>query len=102
MYTNRVLEVLKTMQSVQLHALPDADEEPWTVDYFCNKTDDVCRWAATELHRKSLMVEEAVEEILVLVKKARIDCSVDNEQDFFTEGGPQKRNSTNKSVPNFT
>ncbi|KAK9877873.1 hypothetical protein WA026_020099 [Henosepilachna vigintioctopunctata] len=66
-YSNRVLEVLATMQTVQLHALPEADEEPWTISKFCDKTDEACRSAATELHRKSLMVEEAVEEILSLV-----------------------------------
>lgn len=72
------------MQSTQLYALPESDEEPWTVEKFCEKTDEVCRGAVTELHRKSLMVEEAVEEILNLVKKARIASS--ESEDFFVEG----------------
>lgn len=85
MYTNRVLEVLSTMQSVQLHALPEMEEDPWTVDDFCDKMDEVCRSAATELHRKSLMVEEAVEEILSLVRKARISSDSQSQDEFFTE-----------------
>ncbi|XP_015833540.2 dynein axonemal heavy chain 5 isoform X3 [Tribolium castaneum] len=84
-YTNRVLEVLSTMQSVQLHALPEIDDEPWSVDDFCDKMDEVCRSAATELHRKSLMVEEAVEEILTLVRKARIAGDSQAEEEFFAE-----------------
>mgnify|MGYP005983557275 FL=1 len=84
-YTNRVLEVLSLMQSVQLHALPEVDDGPWTIDDFCDKMDEVCRTAATDLHRKSLMVEEAVEEILMLVRKARIDCPSQNDEDIFSE-----------------
>lgn len=61
------------MQTITLHALPEIDEEPWTLEYFCERTETICRVAATELHRKSLMVEEAVEEILQLVRKAQQD-----------------------------
>lgn len=72
MYINRVLEVLDSMQMIELHSLPEMNEEPWTIDKFCNNIDNVCRKAATELHKKSLMVEEAVEEIMSLVKKVNI------------------------------
>lgn len=86
-YVNRVLEVLKSMQSIQLHALPEMDEDPWRVDYFTNKIESVCRNAATELHKKSLMVEEAVEEILSLVRKVQLDqASTSDEDEFFFEG----------------
>lgn len=70
------------MQNIQLHALPDIND-PWDIEYFCNETDNVCRNAAAELHKKSLMVEEAVEEILLLVKRARIDPEM--EDDVFIE-----------------
>ncbi|CAG9857423.1 unnamed protein product [Phyllotreta striolata] len=86
-YSNRVLEVLDSMQSVQLYALPEAGEEPWTVEVFCNKMDLVCRSAAIELNKKSRMIEEAVEEILSLVKRADIDpqSSLDDEAFNFEE-----------------
>lgn len=68
-YTNRVQEILAAMQVISLHALPDCYDEPWTIEYFLEKNEGLCRFAANELHRKSLMVEEAVEEILALVKR---------------------------------
>ncbi|KAF5305838.1 hypothetical protein FQR65_LT07577 [Abscondita terminalis] len=71
-YTNRILEVLATMQSVSLHCLPEPYEEPWNIDYFCESTESICRSAASDLHKKSLMIEEAVEEILELVRKAQL------------------------------
>ncbi|VEN47384.1 unnamed protein product, partial [Callosobruchus maculatus] len=71
-YVNRVLEVLRSMQMIQLHTLPDNDEDPWAIECFCGKIEAVCRNAAIELHKKSLMVEEAVEEILSLVKRIDI------------------------------
>lgn len=73
------------MQLIQLHALPEPHEEPWTVDFFCEKIDTVCRNAASELHKKSLMVEEAVEEILELMKRTKIDDNSDVGE-IFLEG----------------
>lgn len=83
MYVNRVLEILDSMQMIQLHALPEINEEPWAIDTFCNSIDNVCRSAAIELHKKSLMVEEAVEEIMALVKKVHIDTEEHQEEDGF-------------------
>jgi dynein heavy chain len=56
------------MQKMTLHALPE--DKPWSIDEFMEKTEEACRIAAIDLHRKSLMVEEAVEEVLELVKNA--------------------------------
>jgi len=56
------------MQRATLHSLPSG--EPWTVEEFITKTDEKCRIAALELNRRSLMVEEAVEEVLELVRQA--------------------------------
>lgn len=64
----RILQVLASMQKITLHALPE--DEPWSVEEFVEKTEEACRTAAVDLHRKSLMVEEAVEEVLELVKNA--------------------------------
>lgn len=85
-YNNRIVKVLSTMQSISLHALPDADEEPWTVEEFIEKNDTICRSAATDLHRKSLMVEEAVEEILKLVRNTRIDTCIATHDELLFEG----------------
>lgn len=85
-YVNRVLEILDSMQMIQLHALPEINGEPWTIDTFCNSVDSVCRNAAMELHKKSLMVEEAVEEIMILVKKINIDNEENQEEGFIFEG----------------
>nr|CAI5822334.1 unnamed protein product [Callosobruchus analis] len=83
-YVNRVLEVLRSMQMIQLHTLPESDEDPWTVEFFCSKIEAVCRTAAIELHKKSLMVEEAVEEILSLVKRIDIAPEGATTEDGFT------------------
>lgn len=89
-YNNRIVEVLDSMQTISLHSLPDIDDEPWTVEDFIEKNDSICRNAATELHRKSLMVEEAVEEILTLVKSAKIDTSSNTRDELFFEGNSFK------------
>ncbi|XP_050507714.1 dynein axonemal heavy chain 5 [Diabrotica virgifera virgifera] len=86
-YVNRVLEVLESMQIVQLYALPEIGEEAWTVESFCSKIDNICRNSAIELHKKSLMVEEAVEEILSLVKRADVDPDSSFEEEGFNFEG---------------
>lgn len=58
------------MQEVSLQTFPN--DELWTVQEFLEKNEDACRTAAIELNRKSRMVEEAVEEVLELVKKASV------------------------------
>lgn len=85
-YNNRIVEVLDSMQSILLHALPDLDEEPWTIEDFIEKIDIICRNAATELQRKSLMIEEAVEEILSLVRNTRIDTSSPTQDELLFDG----------------
>nr|XP_037868155.1 dynein heavy chain 5, axonemal isoform X1 [Bombyx mori] len=67
-YTNRIIYMLSGMQEVTLITLPE--ETPWSVQEFVEKVESGCRNACVELNRKSLMVEEAVEEVLDLVKKA--------------------------------
>lgn len=61
--------MLASMRKVPLHALPDS-EQLWTIEEFVEKNEEVCRTAAVDLHRKSTMIEEAVEEVLQLVRKA--------------------------------
>lgn len=85
-YSNRILQVLASMQKITLHALPE--EDPWSIDEFLEKTDETCRVAAIDLHRRSLMVEEAVEEVLQLVKNAA-DNFKNNEPDQYDLGGDE-------------
>lgn len=68
-FSPRILEVLESMQKVTLHALPESDQ-PWTIEEFVEKNEEICRITAIDLHRKSMMIEEAVEEVLQLVRKA--------------------------------
>lgn len=56
------------MQKITLYSLPE--DEPWSVEEFLRKTKTHCQSVALELNRRSLMVEEAVEEVLELVRKA--------------------------------
>lgn len=75
------------MQTVALHALPESDKTTWTLEYFSEYTEDICRTAAVELHKKSLMVEEAVEEILQLVQRVQEDCPpIGDDLDFCFDG----------------
>lgn len=57
------------MQKITLHSISESDQ-PWTIEKFVEKTEEICRLAAVDLYRKSMMVEEAVEEVLDLVKNA--------------------------------
>ena len=66
------------MQKITLHALPE--DEPWCIEEFIEKTEETCRNAAVDLHRKSLMVEDAVEEVLQLVKNAADTFNSDVDQ----------------------
>ncbi|CAG9138633.1 unnamed protein product [Plutella xylostella] len=67
-YTNRIIYMLSGMQDVTLITLPE--DTPWSMEEFIENVESGCRNACVELNRKSLMVEEAVEEVLDLVKKA--------------------------------
>lgn len=70
------------MQEITLHALPLNGEEPWTIEKFLYQSEAVSRSAAATLHRKSLMVEEAVEEILLLVKNAAKQFETNETKEF--------------------
>lgn len=85
----RILQVLTSMRKVTLHALPESDQ-PWTIEEFVEKNEEICRTAAIDLHRKSTMIEEAVEEVLQLVTKATDSfksTNNSNQFDFLTTEG---------------
>ncbi|XP_050432698.1 dynein axonemal heavy chain 5 [Adelges cooleyi] len=68
-YRNRILQVLSSMHNITLYTFPD-DDTTWTAEEFLERTDETCRLASIELNRKSMLVEEAVEEVLNLVQQA--------------------------------
>ncbi|KAG5316099.1 DYH5 protein, partial [Acromyrmex insinuator] len=96
-YDNRILQVLASMRKVTLHALPESDQ-PWTIEEFIEKNEEICRNAAIDLHRKSTMVEEAVEEVLQLVRKATDNFkSNSNQFDFLTSEGAEGEEATEQT-----
>ena len=80
--------MLESMQKITLHVLPE--DEPWSMEHFIEKTEETCRAAAVDLNRKSMMVEEAVEEVLELVRNAATAFNANTESgqlDFLTGQG---------------
>ena len=49
---------------VQLSSLPEA--EPWTIDQFVDNIKAKCKEGTKELHKKSMMIEDAVEDLILL------------------------------------
>ncbi|RLU25661.1 hypothetical protein DMN91_001818 [Ooceraea biroi] len=96
----RILQVLESMQKVTLHTLPESDQ-PWTIEEFVEKNEEICRMAAVDLHRKSTMVEEAVEEVLQLVKKAmdNFKSTANYKQfEFLTSEAAEEEEATEQTV----
>ena len=67
-YNNRVEKTLQSMTELELYELPT--KEPWSLEIFLDKVKEKCVFAARELQRKSLMVEEAVEDLINLATEA--------------------------------
>ena len=67
-YENRIEKVLSAMDSIKLYALPKS--EPWTLDRFLEEIKDACKDAAADLNRKSVMIEDAVEDLIGLALQA--------------------------------
>ena len=67
-YENRIEKVLSAMDSIKLYALPKS--EPWTLDRFLEEIKDACKEAAADLNRKSVMIEDAVEDLIGLALQA--------------------------------
>ncbi len=63
-YANRIEKLLLAMNSIQLHALPEG--QPWTLEKFLSEIKMTCRSAACDLHRVSMMIEDAVEDLIAL------------------------------------
>ncbi len=67
------------MSYVKLYALPES--QPWTLDRFLDEIKHTCREAAKDLHRVSMMVEDAVEDLIFLaVQSLNMDDDGDGDQ----------------------
>ena len=83
--------------------MPESDQL-WTIEEFVEKTEEVCRLAAVDLYRKSMMVEEAVEEVLDLVKNAAENfkgAANSNQFEFFNTEGDARHYLTKSSLIKF-
>merc|ERR1712029_945874 len=67
-YENRIEKVLSAMDSIKLYALPRT--EPWTLEKFLEEIKDACKDSAADLNRKSVMIEDAVEDLISLTLQA--------------------------------
>ena len=63
-YENRVEKLLESMTRIELYELPSA--EPWALDRFLDKVKEKCKEGSKELHKKSAMVEDAIEDLIGL------------------------------------
>ena len=57
------------MDSILLYALPKT--EPWTLERFLDEIKKACKEAASDLHRRSVMIEDAVEDLIGLSLQVR-------------------------------
>merc|ERR1712223_2185706 len=54
--------------TVKLYALPKT--EPWTLERFLDEIKTTCKESANDLHRRSVMIEDAVEDLIRLALEA--------------------------------
>ena len=63
-YDNRVEKLLDSMTRIELYELPSA--EPWQLETFLDKVKERCKEGSKELHKRSAMVEDAIEDLISL------------------------------------
>ena len=63
-YNSRVDKLLDSIPSVELYSIPSA--EPWTVETFVENIRAKCREGSMELNKKSIMIEDAIEDLITL------------------------------------
>ena len=67
-FENRVEKTLQYITEMELYEFPKTD--PWTLEYFLDRVKERCVFAAHEIQRKSVMVEEAIEDLIELATEA--------------------------------
>ena len=78
-YVNRVDKLLESIADVQLSELPT--ECPWTVDTFVDKIKTKCKEGFKELNKKSMMIEDAVEDLILLALEFTPEVETSLEED---------------------
>ena len=63
-YENRVEKILESMTRIELYEVPKTD--PWTLEVFLEKVKERSKDGAKELHKRSAMVEDAIEDLIAL------------------------------------
>ena len=87
-FESRVEKTLQSMTELELYELPR--DQPWTLDHFLDRVKARCVFAARELQRRSLMVEEAIEDLIEIAteanpkRKEEEDIEKDPYRDFLT------------------
>ena len=57
-------KLLDSMTRIELYELPSA--EPWQLETFLDKVKERCKEGSKELHKRSAMVEDAIEDLISL------------------------------------
>ena len=73
-YENRVEKILESMTRIELYEVPKT--EPWTLDVFLEKVKDRSKEGAKELHKRSAMVEDAIEDLIALALEFKPSAEV--------------------------
>ena len=76
-FDNRVEKTLQSINDMELYEFPR--DEPWTLDYFLERVKEKCVYAAGELQRKSVMVEEAIEDLIQIATEENPRKKIDEE-----------------------
>ena len=95
-YTNRVDKLLESINYVELYALPKTD--PWTLEQFEENIKTKCKEGSIELHKKSNMIEDAIEDLITLALEFKpiVDVMPDKEPPKCKEEKEEELNKKGK------
>ena len=78
-YVNRVEKLLDSINSIPLSCLPE--DTPWTVDQFVVNIKARCKDGYKELNKKSMMIEDAIEDLILLALEFTPEIEAKVEED---------------------
>ncbi|XP_071824188.1 dynein axonemal heavy chain 5-like [Apostichopus japonicus] len=97
----RINSVLEEMTMVPLCQLPE--DEPWSIDFFLENTQDLCNKGAVNLQNKSAQVEEAANELINMLTiededgEEEEEEEEDEEKEVADENGEKRKSSPTPS-----
>ena len=79
-YVNRVDKLLESVIHVPLSDLPS--EDPWTIEQFVENIREKCKSGYKELNKKSMMIEDAIEDLILLALQftPNVETKVEEEE----------------------